>query len=485
MPTEDRFDSMWTRTLIRPAQLIVVLLLSGCLISIVGLGLLAVKSRGRLQTMRERAEHTNRMLRLGLQAQQSLLEHPGNRDAADRIVVVELRQELGELRAIGPALGAGNDGRLTRLAEILESADIVSGERMVEVVALMGDALRSEVAAQDALWEAADRATRRELALVAGVCGVLPLLVIGIWWIRRRWIAAPLDDLRRLLSQLGSGDRQEVSVEAVHPSLAPLFANYNDLVKRLDKLEAIHRSHTSNLEAEIRTATETLLEQQSTLARAERLAAVGETTASLAHELRNPLSGILMSLGNLRREEADADVVERLDLVIAEIERLTRLLNQALEAARHRPEPPRNVNLRELVTNLLDLLRFQIPEHIALECTVDDDVHCNLPQDRVRQALLNLILNSVQAVGHEPARITVGARRENGKIEVSVCDDGPGFSGELLIGGIRAFATGGSGTGLGLAMVRRVAADLGGEVKLTNMEPRGACVRLIVECGNG
>jgi two-component system NtrC family sensor kinase len=66
-----------------------------------------------------------------------------------------------------------------------------------------------------------------------------------------------------------------------------------------------------------------------------------------------------------------------------------------------------------------------------------------------------------------------------------VCYDGPGFSNEILTGGVRTFATGGSGTGLGLAMVRRVAADLGGEIKLTNMEPGGACVRLIVECGNG
>jgi signal transduction histidine kinase len=304
-------------------------------------------------------------------------------------------------------------------------------------------------------------------------------------WIRRRWIASPLDDLRRLLSKLGSGDRREVSVEAVHPSLAPLFANYNELVRRLDELEAIHRSHTSNLEAEIRTATETLLEQQSTLARAERLAAVGETTASLAHELRNPLAGILMSLGNLRRDVTGAEIGERLDLVITEIERLNRLLNQALEAARHRPEPSRKVNLRELVNNLLNLMRYQIPDHIELECTIDDDLYCELPQDRMRQALLNLVLNSAHAAGRDPARITVGAEPRDEKIEITVCDDGPGFPPELLSSGIRAFVTGGTGTGLGLAMVRRVAADLGGEVELTNMDPRGSCVRLVVECGGG
>jgi two-component system NtrC family sensor kinase len=488
MSRENRFEFMWTRALIRPAQAIVALLLSVCLISIIGLGLLAVQARSRLHTMRERADHTSRMLRLGLRAQQSLLEHPGDHQGVDQVIVEELRQELGELRASGQALDPANDERLLRLAEVLGSTgstDAVSRERLVEAVTMMGKVLRSEALAQDSLWEAAEMATRRELALVSGVCGVVPLLLLAIWWIRRRWIAAPLNDLRLLLSRLGSSDRHEVSVEAVHPSLAPLFANYNRLVRHLNEFEEAHRSHASNLEAEIRTATETLLEQQNTLARAERLAAVGETTASLAHELRNPLSGILMSLGNLRRDVSNADWVERLDLVIAEIERLNRLLSRALEAARHRPEPPRDVNLRELVTNLLDLMRYQIPNHIELECTIGDDLHCKLPQDRVRQALLNLILNSTQAVGHDPAHIAVGAIRKDGKIEVTVCDDGPGLPPELLRNGIRAFVTGGAGTGLGLAMVRRVAADLGGEVELANIEPHGSCVRLILECGNG
>jgi signal transduction histidine kinase len=485
MSRESRLELMWTRALIRPAQVIVALLLGGCLISIIGVGVIGLQARSRLHTMRARADHTNRILRLGLRAQQSLLQHPGDQEVVDDVIVDELRQELRELRASGHALDPANDERLLRLTEILESSDEVSSERLVEVVATMANVLRSEATAQDALWKAAEQAARRELALVAAICGVLPLLVVSIWWIRRRWIAAPLQDLRRLLSELGNSDRHAVNVQAVHPSLAPLFANYNHLVEHLDELEAAHRSHAAGLEAEIRTATETLLDQQSTLARAERLAAVGETTASLAHELRNPLSGILMSLGNLRRDVPEAEIAERLDLVIAEIERLNRLLNQALEAARHRPEPPRTVNLRELVTNLLDLMRYQIPDHIELDCTIDDDLYCELPQDRIRQALLNLILNSAQAVGREPAHIAVGANRRNGKIELTVRDDGPGFPPELLKRGIRAFATGGAGTGLGLAMVQRVAADLGGEVQLTNIEPRGSCVHLVVECSNG
>ena len=99
-------ESMWSRTLIRPAQAIVALLVGGCLVSIIGLGMLAVQGRSRLHTMRERADHTNRMLRLGLRAQQSLFEHPVDQEVVDRIVVEELRRELRELAGERPGAGS-------------------------------------------------------------------------------------------------------------------------------------------------------------------------------------------------------------------------------------------------------------------------------------------------------------------------------------------------------------------------------------------
>ncbi len=485
--TEAGVERMWTRMLIRPAQVIVALLLGACVVSVVCLGLLAFTGRGRLEVMRARVAHTGHMLRLGLRAQQELLEHPGDRgEAVAEDLVRELRQELEELRATGRPLDPDNDRRLDRVASMLDAPEGVSRDRLVHVVAVMREVLQSESAAQTELWNAAIADTRRELVIVATVCVVVPIVLVVAWWIRRRWIDAPLDDLRRLLAQLGGGGRAEVGVDRVHPSLVPLFENYNRLVRRLDELETAHRTRASGLEAEVRAATEALLEQQATLARAERLAAVGETTASLAHELRNPLSGILMSLGNLRREAEDADTIERLDLVIAELERLTRMLNDALAAARHRPEPSRRLDLRELVANLLALLAYQVPSHVTLVSAIGEDLVCSLPEDRIRQALLNLILNSVQAAGDAPTTITVDARHADGRIEVTVCDDGPGFPDELVQNGIRAFATGGGpGTGLGLAIVRRVAADLGGEVEVRNIDPHGACVRLTVGCSDG
>ncbi|MEJ2581472.1 MAG: hypothetical protein P8127_07535, partial [Acidobacteriota bacterium] len=158
MSREKRIEFMWTRVLIRPAQVIVAVMLGGCLIAIIGLSLLAVQARSRLHTMRERGDHTNRMLRLGLQAQESLLEHPGDQEVVDPVIIEELRQELAKLRTSGRALDPANDERLLRLTEILGSADEVSRDRLIEIVATMGNVLRTESTAQNSLWDATERA---------------------------------------------------------------------------------------------------------------------------------------------------------------------------------------------------------------------------------------------------------------------------------------------------------------------------------------
>jgi signal transduction histidine kinase len=265
-----------------------------------------------------------------------------------------------------------------------------------------------------------------------------------------------------------------------------LFTSYNRLVSRLAALEAEHADRARDLEDQIRSATETLLEQHASLARAERLAAVGETTAGLAHELRNPLAGIRVALANLRQDVGDPDLVARIDAVASEIDRLGRLVQDALSAVRHAPEPVRRVDLGDLIADLLRLVRYQSPSGVALDHDVADDLACELPADRIRQALLNLVLNAVHALDGHEGTVTVRARLEEDRLVLEVEDDGPGFPPGMVDARIRPFfAPSASGTGLGLAMTRRVAVDLGGELRLANLEPHGALARLVIPRHHG
>src|SRR5262249_51814436 len=155
--------------------------------------------------------------------------------------------------------------------------------------------------------------------------------------------------------RLSRGEFTPMPLEEVDPLVLPLHRQFNDLVSRLRKLEEAHQARADSLEAEVRTATRALLEQHRSLSRAERLAATGELAASVAHELRNPLAGIQMTLSNLRADLTDPELVERVDLVVNEVTRLSRLLNEMLDASRHAPEPARTVKLAQLVDEVLTL----------------------------------------------------------------------------------------------------------------------------------
>ena len=325
--------------------------------------------------------------------------------------------------------------------------------------------------------------TQRRLELAAP----LAILAVGVVLIpiTRQRIIKPLNAFGRQISRLAEGRFTPAPLDEVDPLLLPLHRNLNELVRRLRDYEAANKARTASLEQEVRSATRALLEQQRALARSERLAATGELAASVAHELRNPLAGIQMTLGNLRAELQDPELIERIDLVINEVTRLTRLLNELLDKARHAPEPPRTVDLASLVEDMLALTRCQVAPEVHLESRIPPDLSCRLPQDRLRQALLNLLLNAATALSESGGTVTLSAARENDKVRITVSDDGPGFPTELLESGIRPFfSTREGGTGLGLPMVRRFARDVGGELTLANRQPHGACATLLLPAGS-
>jgi two-component system NtrC family sensor kinase len=105
----------------------------------------------------------------------------------------------------------------------------------------------------------------------------------------------------------------------------------------------------------------------------------------------------------------------------------------------------------------------------------------HLPEGGLRQALLNLILNAADALEETPGLIRIKARKDNQGLQIDVLDSGAGFSQDMLDHGIRPFRTSRKrGTGLGLAMVQRFVKDVDGVIKLTNWQPHGACVSLLL-----
>ncbi len=472
------------RLLQDPSQVMFVALAGVCLSGAALLGAVAWRSEQQLEEVGSLAEHATLLQSANGLLQTLLAEQASTGGAPDRARMEQLRRLLDRIRAQQHTLHEDSRGRLAGLEKLLDASAGPAPE-LDSAAALFQQIVLDELEVRNQRLAALRSQARIELqAAITLFVALGGLGLVGSWLVSRR-VLRPLTDLRRTFRKLERGDFSPVSAQGVHPLLLPLFDNYNQLVLRLAELENEHRSRAASLEGEVRTATETLLDQQRSLARAERLAALGEMTAGLAHELRNPLAGVQMSLANLRGDLSDPDLVERLDLSISELERMTRLLNQQLSSVRHVPEPPRRVDLHTLVEDLLGLLRYQVPSEIRLEAEVDPDTRCRLPRDRLRQALLNLVLNSVQALAGKPGTIGVRVEHRGDRLVTEVRDDGPGLPPDLVKGGGQPFLSRRlGGTGLGLAMVRRLALDLGGELSLDNPEGGGARVRLILPCSH-
>jgi len=199
--------------------------------------------------------------------------------------------------------------------------------------------------------------------------------------------------------------------------------------------------------------------------RSERLSALGQMAAGLAHEIRNPLASIDGALGVLRRKRVSEDKqAECLEIISSECQRLNRLLTGFLDFARPRPPRLQPTDLNLLVESVLDLSSHAIDgKSITLRKLTDPELPVlRSDPEQLKQALLNLVLNAVQAMP-QGGEIVVSARRSGGNAVLAVRDQGCGVDPENLEKIFDPFfTTKQDGTGLGLSVAHQIVAQLGG-----------------------
>jgi signal transduction histidine kinase len=211
--------------------------------------------------------------------------------------------------------------------------------------------------------------------------------------------------------------------------------------------------------------------------RAERLAAVGQMAAMVAHEVRNPL-GILRGHVELAREklprvidpsspasslESLARERERMTDMLAEIDRLNRLTEEFLNLARDVPIERAPVDLAALVRAIADEARVT---HARIDVSAPESLEIAGDAGKLRQAILNLVLNAAQ-VGGDAVTVRLELARAGERARVTIADDGPGIPAELAATLFEPFVSARpGGSGLGLAVARRIAERHGGTLAL-------------------
>lgn len=467
--------------LLRPTRWVAVVFVLVLTLALGALSLFTWLDFKRVASIRSHVNRTSLIEESLLIVKDLQVDAVSNDRAPDPAMLREVRNHFAQIRVKGAPVRAYTLERLDQLDRLLTQSQTQPATALPSALHLLNEMLERENRIQLEELETVYGYTKLESQLAfAALLGFPCLVLLALWALRER-VFRPIGDLRNFLSRLANGDFTPLALGDIDPLLRPLFENYNQMLNRLEQLEQANRLRRVSLEQEVREATHALLQQQQSLARTERLAAAGEVSATLAHELRNPIAGIQVTLANLRRELREPALQERLDLVVAELHRITRLLNALLQQSSHVPEAARVVSVHRLVQDLVTLIRYQLPTHVQLVTDVPENLRCRVPEDAVRQALLNLVLNSVAALGETPGKVAIHIDYRNDALVIEVLDDGPGFPPALLSGGIRPFVTSReAGTGLGLAIVKRFARDLGGELAIANRMPRGASVTLIL-----
>ncbi|MFA7293034.1 MAG: HAMP domain-containing sensor histidine kinase [Rhodocyclaceae bacterium] len=296
--------------------------------------------------------------------------------------------------------------------------------------------------------ESADRA-----AMMAGLVLTI-LLPINWYWGRRT--AEPLATVADSMESLARGEPQPLPahVYAYHDEVGRLFESYNRTAEQL-------RAKAS-------------LEQE--VLRSERLAAIGRLAAGIAHEVNNPLAGMLTAIDTLKqRADLDPKVLKTVGLV-------ERGLNQIADAVRALLVEAK-VQSRSLapedVSDVQTLLHAQIARKgLVFEWRVNMASQVSLPASLFRQVLINLVLNAIQAApegGHAGVVVSVFPDR----LTLDVRNEGPPLSDELLQHLFEPFmTTRESGHGLGLWVTYQIVRQLGGHIRAENED---AAVRFFVQ----
>jgi two-component system NtrC family sensor kinase len=296
----------------------------------------------------------------------------------------------------------------------------------------------------------------------AGLAMILAALVLSIAVTLRvrRWLG-PLTVLVGGTKRIASGDYSE-------------------------RVEVDSGDELGLLAGEFNKMAEAIEEREQRLIRSERLAAAGRLASHITHEVRNPLNSISLNTELLEEELAELPQASRdeaqsiLRAVQHEIDRLTGITEEYLQFARL-PKP--NLDDEDLDTIVGSLLTFLGGELAQNDVVLVQQLAGDLPpiavdENQIRQALLNLLRNAIEAMAGSGGELTVETRQLSGDdsplVEVRVTDQGPGIDPDVLAQVYEPFfSTKDGGTGLGLALTQQIIHEHGGRISVESQRGQG------------
>ncbi|MCA8910944.1 MAG: hypothetical protein KDB82_04520 [Planctomycetes bacterium] len=300
--------------------------------------------------------------------------------------------------------------------------------------------------------------------LALAMLAVFVLLMFAL----RKFVLAPLgtvlEDSKRIVKGADGltveGFRADKSND-----LETLVAAFNAMVRELN-------AYKTDLEGKVKSATRTIEKQQQSLVIAQRLAATGTLAAGLAHEVNNPLSGMLNAARRLKKKEGlDERARDYIELIEEGLGRIENLMKQILDFSRRRDMKPERFSPENAFRRALPLVKHRLEKK---QLRLEEDIHKDLPQvygnaEEIGQVLMNLLINAADASPEATAvRVTIKPSDSGGAI-LAVEDSGEGVPAEIRERIFDPFFTTkepGKGTGLGLAIAHTIVDNHGGSLRI-------------------
>lgn len=381
--------------------------------------------------------------------------------------------------------GAGRSRVLTLTDHLLAEAPVYAGKGQVWHLAKLYS--RGEIFA--------DLGRLHRLLLLFAL--LLVLLAATLAVLAARSFSAPVGRISRFAEALAAGDYDRRLPVSSGDELGQLSGALNAMAGSLSESHARLLDWNRSLQAEVTRQVEVLrqtetdaehsrralLELEKQLLLANRLASLGMLSATVAHEIGNPLAGLQTRLQMLRRKSGDASLQADLDRMLALVERLGRFLRHLTGyVSPQEEEPAARIDLCQVLRELEFILREDADRrHAELKLDLPETPLwvCSRAQ-HLHQIFMNLILNALQAAGNRGV-VQVKADQVSGRVRVAVIDSGPGLpDGEDARLFEPLFTTKEGGTGLGLAIVKKLVEELTGTVCLANRPEGGAVAEVVL-----
>jgi two-component system NtrC family sensor kinase len=329
-------------------------------------------------------------------------------------------------------------------------------------------------------------ATLQQRTAVVAVLTVLGLAFVAIMFMRRA-LVHPVEELARGVQRVTRGDLKEPVPVMGSGEIAELAQAFNEMESAL--LDARQQRHAllNSLEQQVQDRTAALRKAQERMMQGEKLSSLGRLAASIAHEINNPLAGILTYAKLLVRtieekppdEAARAKIVGQLKLVERETQRCTAIVRNLLDFARERELKLASVDVNAVVAETLFLINNQVKmQNITLQSDLGKVPPIEADFGQIRQSLVNILINACDAM-QGGGTLSITTREVGNVVEIVVRDTGVGIPPEHLKKVLDPFfTTKEKGTGLGLSVVYGIIERHGGTLRIDSVPGSGTEVTI-------